>query len=198
METILIIIAIAAIAGIAIWWFMSQQKKDKPRSAKDPFSSADDDSVRGNPRTIKPGDIVTVRERDYMVRGLIHLTEGSYTWTEALLDTGTGDRMWLSVEDDPELEVVIWREQKATTLTPGPRTVELDGRVYSSDESGSARFETEGTTGLSAEGTMRYHDYESDDDMRLSFEDFAGGKWECARGEVLSRAEFRIYSQADE
>jgi len=198
VEILLIVVAIAAIAGIAIWWYQSTRAKAKPRTAEDPLSSADEDSLRGNPRTLKPGDVVTVREQDYLVRGLIHLTEGSYTWSEALLDTGTGDRMWLSVEDDPELEVVIWREQKGTTLAPGPRTLELDGRLYTSDESGSATFECEGTTGLAKTGKMRYHDYESDGDMRLSFEDFSDGKWECARGEVLRRSEFRIYSQVEE
>lgn len=194
---VLIIVVIAlAVAGYLLWKRRTAEPERRPAGV-DPFSSADEDSVRGNPRTLKPGDIVEIRRQDYAVRGTLHLTEGSYTWMEAFLDTGTGDRMWLSVEDDPDLEVAIWREVKGFTIQPGPQSVELDGRRYRSDESGSAQFESEGTTGLSATGKMRYHDYEAADGTLLSFEDFTG-KWECARGEVLQRTEYHVYPVTNE
>lgn len=198
MTYVWIVLAVIVIVAVALWLRRRNQPVDTPRSATDPFSSADEDSVRGNPRTLKPGDIVTVRTEDYTVRGVLRLTEGSYTWNEAFLDTGVGDRMWLSVEDDPDLEVAIWRELKDVTVSPGPDRISLDGRSYTSDESGKARFESEGTTGLAASGTVRYHDYEAGDGTLLSFEDFSDGKWECARGELLRRSEYTIYPQGDE
>lgn len=195
MVYVVIAIIVLALVAVVLWQRRRSTEEPTSRVANDPFSSADDDAVHGNPRTLKPGDIVTVRGEDYTVRGALRLTEGGYTWSEVFLDTGLGDRMWLSVEDDPDLEVALWREQKGVTLSPGPKTVDLDGRTYVSDESGKARFESEGTTGLAQNGSMRYHDYEAGDGSRLSFEDFLDGKWECSRGEVLRRSEYTIYPQ---
>ncbi|GAB3294542.1 DUF4178 domain-containing protein [Epidermidibacterium keratini] len=190
---LIIVILALAVAGFILWKRQQdKQRKERRPAGVDPFSSADDDSVRGNPRTLKPGDIVEIRGTDYAVRGTLHLSEGSYSWMEAFLDTGVGDKMWLSVEDDPDLEVVVWREVKGATIQPGGRTVELDGRSYNSDESGEAQFVGEATTGLAERGMMRYHDYESGDGTRLSFEDFTG-KWEVARGEVLRGNEYKIF-----
>lgn len=157
----------------------------------DPFSTADDDAVRGDPRQLKPSDLVEIRGTTYAVRGVIRFTQDGYNWIEAHLDTGVGQKGWLSVEDDPDLEVVLWQELSGITLVPGPPTVELEGRRYTYDEHGSATFTSAGTTGVSATGSMRYHDYEAGS-ARLSFEDYGSG-WEAARGEVLARSEFRIY-----
>lgn len=196
MEYVLIVIAVIVVVAVVLWFRRrNEDEPAAPRAAQDPFSSADQDAVHGNPRTLKPGDIVDLRNEHYTVRGVLRLTEGSYTWSEVFLDTGVGDRLWLSVEDDPDLEVAIWREQKNVTIAPGPNTLSLDGRTYVSEESGKARFESEGTTGLAATGTMRYHDYESKDGFLLSFEDFSDGKWECARGELLRHSDYRIYPQ---
>lgn len=204
--TFLIIIIVALLAIIAVVLIFNTMAARKRRQAeadalaqrtyapRDPFSSADDDAVRGDPRTLRPGDLVEVRGETFAVRGTLTLNQSGFTWTENFLDTGMGDRGWISVEDDPDLEVVHWRELKNVTVTPGPATVEVDGHRYTSDEAGSAQFTSQGTTGLAPNGSMRYHDYSAGSD-RLSFEDFGGG-WECARGQVLSRAEYRIYPAA--
>lgn len=199
MEYVLIVVAVIVVVAVVVWLRSRRsQQPATPRSAADPFSSADMDSVHGNPRTLKPGDIVVIRNEHYSVRGVLRLTEGSYSWSEVFLDTGVGDRMWLSVEDDPDLEVAIWRELRNVTVSPGPDRISLDGRAYTSDERGKARFESEGTTGLAATGTVRYHDYEAGDGTLLSFEDFSDGKWECARGELLRHSEYQIYAQGAE
>ncbi|MGP3708289.1 DUF4178 domain-containing protein [Gordonia paraffinivorans] len=199
----LLIIVVALLAIIAVVVIFDHLGKRKAREAEaealrnrtyrpgDPFSSADDDSVYGDPRQLKPGDLVELRGQTYAVRGTLRLTQDGYTWTENFLDTGLGSRAWISVEDDPDLEVVLWHELPNVTAQPGPDTVEVDGRRYRSDEAGNARFTSAGTTGLATSGVMAYHDYESGAD-RLSFEDFGSG-WECARGELLSRADYRIF-----
>ncbi|MFW0783210.1 DUF4178 domain-containing protein [Gordonia sp. CPCC 206044] len=202
MEILLIIIValLAIIAVVVLFNFLGARKTrraeeealhERAHGPRDPFSTADDDSVRGDPRTLKPGDLVDLRGSTFAVRGTLQLSQGGFRWTENFLDTGTGRKAWISVEDDPDLEVVLWHELTGVTLTPGPATLELDGHRYVSDESGGADFTSVGTTGLTARGSMRYHDYEAGDE-RLSFEDFGSG-WECARGEVIDRGEYRIY-----
>ena len=87
--------------------------------------------------------------------------------------------------------MVLWQELGPHTISPGPYTLDLDGRRYASAESGQARFTSTGTTGVAPSGLMAYHDYESGD-RRLSFENFGSG-WEAARGEVLHHTDYRIY-----
>ncbi|MDL9946726.1 DUF4178 domain-containing protein [Gordonia sp. ABSL11-1] len=202
MEILLIVIValLLIIAVVVVFNFLGNRKlrqaeedalRHRAYRPGDPFSTADDDAVRGDPRQLEPGDLVELRGETFAVRGTLRLTQGGYVWTENFLDTGTGRKAWISVEDDPDLEVVLWHELPGVTLTPGPQSLELDGRRYSSDESGGADYTSAGTTGLAPRASMRYHDYEAGDE-RLSFEDFGSG-WECARGEVIERSEYRIY-----
>lgn len=196
---ILIVLVVVLVGAVLYYRDRTPQRPKRGAAGVDPFSSADDDSVWGNPRTLKPGDLVTVRGQDYTVRGALRLSEGSYTWSEIFLDTGVGEKVWLSVEDDPDLEVALWREITGLTVQPGPPSIELDGRRYQRDESGTAHFVSEGTTGVAARGTVEYVDYEAGDGTLLSFERFTGaqGQWEAARGESLGRADYTIYPQSN-
>ena len=232
MEYLLIIVValLAIIAVVVVFNFLGARRARQAQAdavaarayaPRDPFSGADDDAVRGNPRNLVPGDMIEIRGQTYAVRGTLRLRQDGYEWTESFIDTGIGRKSWISVEDDPDLEVVLWQElgphatgaseatgnttgaseatgsttgaSEATgnQLSPGPYMLDLDGRRYTSAESGRARFTSTGTTGVAASGVMGYHDYESGD-LRLSFEDYGSG-WEAARGEVLGRGEYRVY-----
>lgn len=163
----------------------------------DPFADRDTDALQGDPRRIRVGDIVEFRGQSWAVRGTLRLHEGSSTWAEHLLDDAGGTKRWLSVEEDPDLELALWTEVRGGQVAPGPSTIDFDGRRYREDESGTARFTGEGTTGLDGQGTMRYHDYEAGDGALLSFEDYGpSGTWELARGESVGRAELRVYPGA--
>lgn len=162
----------------------------------DPFADADHDALRGDPRTLKPGDLVEIRRRTYAVRGTLRFREGGWQWAEHLLDDANGDRVWISVEEDPDLELALWREVRAATVTPGAQTIEFDGRRFVSDESGRATYQSTGTTGLDPSGTMRYHDYATRDGALLSFERYGDSEtWEVGRGDKLHRHEVQIFPQ---
>lgn len=197
---ILIVALLAIIAVFVIFNFLGNRKLRQAQDAAlrnrtyrpgDPFSSADDDAVHGNPRDLKPSDLIDIRGQTYAVRGTLRLQQDGYVWTENFIDTGTGLKAWISVEDDPDLEVVLWQAISGVVAAPGGPTIDLDGRRYLFDESGRARFISAGTTGVAGTGNMAYHDYRAGND-RLSFEDYGSG-WECARGEVLAHSEYRIY-----
>jgi hypothetical protein len=170
------------------------------RTAKgpaDPFRDSDADALRGDPRRLRPGDIVEIRAVSYVVRGSLHFSEGDWGWAEHLLDDAQGVKRWLSVEEDPDLELVLWTEEPGATVTPGPPTIDFDGRRFTSNESGRARYTATGTTGLNPTGTARYHDYTAPGGARLSFESYGDAGWEVGRGELLNRAEVMIYPQAE-
>ncbi|MGI5150496.1 DUF4178 domain-containing protein [Plantactinospora sp. CA-294935] len=165
----------------------------------DPFRSADDDAdaLRGDPRTLKPGDLVEIRHTSYGVRGTLRFREGAWGWTEHLLDDAHGSKLWLSVEEDPDLELVLWTALPDVDVSPGPAELEVGGRRYRRDESGRATFTSAGSTGLHPTGTVRYHDYVAADGSPLSFEAYGDSeRWEVGTGERLHRAEVLIYPQA--
>lgn len=189
-----------AVAGVVVAVVAVRRSRSRPTAAKgpgDPLRDRDSDALRGDPRRLKPGDIVEIRGVSYAVRGTIRLVEGGWSWAEHLLDDTGGVRRWLSVEEDPELELVLWAAEPGATVTPGAPTIDFDGRRYTWDETGQARYTSTGTTGLEPSGTMRYHDYQAPGGARLSFEAYGEAGWEVARGETLLRAEVMIYPQAE-
>lgn len=202
MTTLVIILLIAAAVAVGWWlWRRSNREDDAPArpGPVDPFADADTDVLRGDPKRLKAADLVELYGKTLAVRGTLRLSEGDYRWSEHFLDTGTGVKRWLSVEADPDLEVVLWEEVTGSDLQPGPREISHDGVSYRSDEKGTANYVSEATTGLSPTGTVRYHDYAGPDGQKLSFERFGdGGKWELAKGLTLDRNQVTIYHQSDD
>ncbi len=180
---------------IAVVALTRARSKARPQAHGDPFRDRDADALRGDPRKLKPGDIVEIRQVSYTVRGSVHLVEGGWGWAEHLLDDAGGVKRWLSVEEDPDLELVLWTAEPSATVTPGAPTLDIAGRRYHWNESGQARYTATEGTGLDPRGTMRYHDYQAPGGAQLSFEAYGEAGWEVNLGEKLHRAEVMIYPQ---
>ncbi|MEV0154196.1 DUF4178 domain-containing protein [Micromonospora sp. NPDC050686] len=189
---------LVGVAGvvIAVVALRKGRSGTRPKAPGDPFRDTDADALRGDPRRLKPGDIVEIRGVSYAVRGSIHLVEGAWSWAEHLLDDAGGAKRWLSVEEDPDLELVLWTAEPGATIAPGAPTIDFDGRRYAWEESGQARYSATGTTGLDPSGTVRYHDYRAQGGARLAFEAYGEAGWEVGRGEQVHRPEVMIYPQA--
>ncbi|GAA4611914.1 DUF4178 domain-containing protein [Saccharopolyspora hordei] len=196
---VVVIIVLVVLAVVAVVFGLRAKRaaarpQEQPRPT-DPFHTGDQDSLRGDPRALKAGDIVEVRGRTYTVRGTLRLSEGGWTWSEHLLDDAQGTQVWLAVEEDPDLILSLWTPVDDAG-EPGPKTISFGGRTYHSEESGSAEFRSEATTGLAERGTVRYHDYQSSDGALLGFESYGGAAWEASTGEALSRYDVIIYPAA--
>ncbi|MGH3433245.1 MAG: DUF4178 domain-containing protein, partial [Thermocrispum sp.] len=107
---LVIVLAVVALVAVRLLRRRAQPPPPEQAPAADPFSTADVDSVRGDPRALAPGSIVEIRAQDYAVRGSLRMSEGSWTWQEHMLETADGVRTWLSVEEDPDLELVLYRD----------------------------------------------------------------------------------------
>lgn len=196
LVVVIIVLIIVAVVAV-VMGVRAKRGAAKPESRPaDPFHTGDQDSLRGDPRALKAGDIVEVRGHSYTVRGTIRLAEGGWTWAEHLLDDAKGGQVWLAVEEDPDLILSLWTPV-ADAGEPGPKTIDFAGRTYHSEESGNAEFRSEATTGLAERGTVRYHDYEASDGSMLGFESYGGADWEASAGEALSRYDVLIYPTAD-
>ncbi|HEY8479955.1 MAG TPA: DUF4178 domain-containing protein [Spirillospora sp.] len=193
---LLLLILIALIVLIVVLLRRRAPRSGEPPAAqtpRDPFAAGD--LSAGDPRALKAGDMVEYLGVRYFVRGSVRLREGGYTWSEHLLDADTieGTKVWISVEEDPDLEVVWWTEYDAEDLTPSARTITVDGVEYRREEHGTADYTSEGTTGLGVRGRVEYVDYEGPRGKYLSFERYGGGRWEAGLGERVPNGALTIY-----
>lgn len=198
MEALLIIIFLALIgAGIVV--FTRGRSRERAAAggssppAPLPAGQAPDAVGPSDARGLKPGDVVNHDGRDYIVEGTLRLEQGGYRWDEHRL-VDQGETIWLSVEDDEGLEIVVWDRRKGTGLEPGASSIEVDGVTYAFDESGKANFTSEGVTGMAPGGRLEYADYEGPGDKRLAFERGEGeDSWEVSVGQVVNEAMIDIY-----
>ncbi|GAB2520381.1 DUF4178 domain-containing protein [Nocardiopsis aegyptia] len=197
MVTVLILLGAGLLIGALVVLLIQKQKEQKARQApppppspKDPFAGEGD--TTGDPRTIKAGDMIDWGTERTWIRGTLRLAEGGYTWSEHFLEVDGGKR-WLTVEEDPDVQLSLWTGRPDVELTPHSKTLEFEGVTYKLDERGTAAYRSEGTTGLKAEGGCDYADYESNDGRLLSFERFDHGGWEASTGTKILPGSFTIY-----
>ncbi|MDT0443936.1 MULTISPECIES: DUF4178 domain-containing protein [unclassified Streptomyces] len=172
------------------------------RAPRDPFDPGQD--TAGDPRRLKAGDMVEYLGERLFVRGSLRLRQGGFTWSEHYLDAMDGTeegRRWLSVEEDPDLEVVLWTEYRGDELLPSKKTLTVEGVTYHRSEHGTADYRSEGTTGLGATGRMEYADFDAPGGRGLAFERFLGdggrGTWEVSLGERVPGGTLVIYPGGD-
>ena len=203
MGTALAIVFFTAliVAGVVI--FIRGRRAARPTSAGTrarALSGSDRASETATPsqaatadvRRLAPGDVVLYDGDDFIVEGTIRLAQGGFTWDEHRL-AASERSLWLSVEDDEGLEVVVWDREAAPGLEPGAATLTHGGVSYRLDERGRAQFTAEGSTGTAAAGRVEFVDYEAGD-RRLSFERYGeDGGWEVGLGTVVSEHALDVY-----
>ncbi|GGO06291.1 hypothetical protein GCM10011576_09810 [Micromonospora parathelypteridis] len=184
-----LVVALAVLVVVVVVVVVRARRRATTGQSSDARAAS---SPRGGPLRLNLGDRVRIREREYAVSGIIRLVEGDWSWVQHLLDDGSGTRHRLSVEDGPELELVLWTAEPGATVTPGAPTIDLGGLRYTWAETGQARYTATGETGLPSAGTVRYHDYQSGGTAWLSFEAYGEEGWRVARGDLLDSADLAI------
>ncbi|WP_040710890.1 DUF4178 domain-containing protein [Nocardiopsis potens] len=201
MNTTVILFLLVAVLAIVVAALLVVLLRKRPAAApaapeppRDPF--ADIGETGGDPLSLRAGDMLEYGAEQAWIRGSLRLSEGGAVWAEHFIEV-EGGRRWLSVEEDPDLQMALWTGRPDLELTPHGRTVELEGTTYRLTERGSASYRSEGTTGLRAQGGMDYADYEAADGSLLSFERFDHGRWEAATGTVVNRGDITVYPSTD-
>lgn len=193
MTEFLLVLILLAVVGVGVMlWLRTRAKNEQAAEQGKPEDPLADHQGVTDIRTVRAGDMIDYGGQLYFVRGSLRNTEGGYSWSEHFLDDARGARVWLSVEEDPDLEVVIWRET-ADVTEPAGKTMEVGGVTYRKDEDGTASYTSEGTTSVAESGRVEYVDYLGPEGKALSFERFDGGKWEAGLGEVVPLAGLRVY-----
>jgi hypothetical protein len=195
MDAVLVLVFLGLIAG-AVVVFMRGRKQaaasGAPSPAGLPQAPAAEPIGGVEARALKLGDVVNYESRDWIVEGTLRFDQGGFRWAEHRLVDG-GDSLWLSVEDDEGLELVVWKRLRGAALEPGPGTLEHGGVTYELDERGKASYTSEGVTGAGGGGKAEFADYAKGDE-RLSFERYGDdGGWEISVGRVISEHALDIY-----
>jgi hypothetical protein len=194
MDAFLVLLFIALIAGGIVVYMRGRKREVAAGSSPAGLPQAPAPEPIGGieARALKLGDVVNYEGRDYIVEGTLRFDQGGFRWHEHRLVDGEAS-MWLSVEDDEGLEIVVWRRLRGATVEPGPGTLEHGGVSYELDERGHASFTSEGVTGAPGGGKAEFVDYASGR-RRMSFERYGDdGGWEISLGEVISEHALDIY-----
>lgn len=195
---LILILIVAALVAVVIYLLRRRSARatapgpaaKEDTGPRDPF--ADIGETRGDPLALKAGDMLEFGVERTWIRGTLRLSEGGAVWAEHFLEV-EGARRWLSVEEDPDVQMVLWTGRPELDLTPHSDSIELEGVRYRLVERGSASYRSEGTTGLRPQGGMDYADYEGPGGRHLSFERFDHGRWEPSVGTTASAGDFTIF-----
>ncbi|WP_425428055.1 DUF4178 domain-containing protein [Allonocardiopsis opalescens] len=193
MVVLLVIAALVAVIVVLLRQRRAAEPQARPPAVpSDPFA---DTGTGGDPRSLKAGDMVEYLGDRSWVRGSLRLSEGGSTWSEHFLDLSEqgSPKRWLSVEEDPDLQLAMWTSLPESDLTPHSPVLEFEGVTYRLQERGTASYRSEGTTGLRPQGGMDYADYEAPDGRQLSFERFDHGRWEPSLGTPVPNGSLTIY-----
>ncbi|WJZ02295.1 DUF4178 domain-containing protein [Corynebacterium freiburgense] len=195
MSSLFVIVFILAVLFAIVGIFAAIKALKKPTqpasfmpTREDPLAST---SGAGNfgPQILGPGAVVTRNGHDYVVRGSISYRQGPYVWWSHLFDNGE----WLGVEvDEGILQLTWWRSRKDLYGLTGSSSVSADGLSFNHEETGSAVYTSEGTTGVAPSGNMEFQDYASGS-LLLSLENYDGAGWEVSTGETIGQHELTVY-----
>jgi Domain of unknown function (DUF4178) len=196
VQIVLLVAAIVLFAAAIVILVIGLRR---PRTPKQPAARQDPlkfgEMPKFGPRQLGPGAIVSYGGVDYVVRGSVTYREGPFVWWEHLIEGGTGEPIWFSVEEDEgRLKLAFWTARKDLQMQPGGDQA-VDGVNYRESEHGRASYTTEGTTGLPAGGEMDFVDYANDGETKLlSFERWAPNMpWEVSIGNPVSEGELIVY-----
>ncbi|GAC1402340.1 MAG: hypothetical protein NVS4B6_11430 [Mycobacterium sp.] len=110
MQVVLLVAAIVLFVAAIVVLIIGSRR---PRTPKQPAARPDPlkfgEIPKFGPRELGPGAIVSYGGIDYVVRGSVTYREGPFVWWEHLIEGGTGEPIWFSVEEDEgRLKLVMW------------------------------------------------------------------------------------------
>lgn len=142
--------------------------------------------------TIQVGDILNIGLTDYEVEGIIRLNDHGWKWVEYKLKDANRT-VWLSVEEDDEVEVSLCEEVVATIQDP-PKTLEYKGIKYYMQEGSDAIVEDyQGKINLTKGEPVDYFEYSDEDEEHILSIEIWNGEIEMSVGTWIEEYEIEIY-----
>ena len=140
MEALLVLVFIGLIVGAGVVYMRGRKQATagEPSPTGLPQAPAAEPVGGVEARALKLGDVVNHEGRDWIVEGTLRFEQGGFRWAEHRLVDGA-DSLWLSVEDDEGLELVIWTRVRGGALEPGPGSARARRRDVRARRAAAAR-----------------------------------------------------------
>ena len=136
----------------------SQALAHKPNRALNPEASVLD---------IRVGDVISYNATDFVVKHRYVYENNGWEWfSYHLVDTISGQKLWLDAEDDDELEVAVNTPVKLDLSMPIPKRLFVDGVTYHLDEHGYAKVLVESENTAPRYTEVEFWDFYDDADER--------------------------------
>lgn len=141
---------------------------------------------------IRVGDIVTYNLEDYNVIGLLEYDDEGWTWICYYLESGA-DKIWLSVEQDDEVEVGVFKNIRLPIDGKPQKELEYKGtRFYLEEKSDARIIRSEGQVGAKVGHWLNYWEYSDDEEEKyISLEEW-DGDLEASLGQYIEPYELEI------
>lgn len=201
----ILILIVAVVVAVVVWKANKRKSSGGETAATAPPS--------GEPRIqhMQPGGLFSLRsfgedmeDLDVSVTARHLYDEDGFQWFELEGETG-GNKVWLTVEDDDELELSITlkkvsledvgltKEKIQSIGDNDDGQIEFDGQTYLFDDRGDAVFHRNGDLMRSEKFT--YWDFESSDESRyITVERWSDGTFECHLSQPVRESQITIYS----
>jgi hypothetical protein len=149
--------------------------------------------------TLKPGDVVIHFDVTYVVEQRITYHQQGFFWFDYRLDDGGGQKAWLSVADDDELELAFFHPVDDLELPfPPPKEFVYQGTQFEFEEGGRIDAKIDRGTGSETRTVVEAYDYESEDGRLLGIQRWNEAEVEMAIGNSVRPVELDLLPGGDE
>lgn len=140
------------------------------------------------------GDVVSIESTDYVIEGLIVYNDSGWKWREYKLKDGHST-YWLSVEEDDDLEISLFKEISPFIKSPEDKIV-YEGKEYFMYEGSDARVEyVQGKISLQTGSPLDYFEYADKKDTAYLSVEIWDGEIEMSVGRKIPSYLVEVYPQ---
>lgn len=144
------------------------------------------------------GDVITYEATDYVVQSrYVYESHGFRWYSYHLVDSISGQKLWVDAQDEDELEVAVVEPVKMELSAPIPDSLFHDGRKYYLDEHGYANVSIETQDSEPRFVEVEYWDYYDDSEEYTLGVERWGNDIEVSAGEYIEPYELTILPGAD-
>jgi hypothetical protein len=142
---------------------------------------------------VRVGDVITYDTTDYVVRNRHVYESHGFEWLSYhLVDTISGQKLWIDAEDDDELEVAVSRSIRLELKLPMPEQIRYEGKVYHLDEHGYAKVLIESQDSTPRYSQVEYWDFCDQDEVHYLGVERWGDELEASLAEEIEPYELTI------
>lgn len=141
---------------------------------------------------IRVGDIVSIEEVDYEVKGIIKYNDHGWRWTEYKLKDAR-ETYWLSIEQDDEIEISLYKEVVAITTKATKVYNYKDVKYYMQEGSDAIVEDIQGDINVVKGEKVDYYEYSDKEDENLLSIEIWDGEVEMSTGKWVEDYNVEIY-----